>query len=427
MPDAVSMSSVLSALGWAVLHFLWQGCLIAGLAALTLAGQRERSAQARYVVGCAALACCLAAFVVTLTTTLSGAGVSPIDSTVTGAPDSGWAILIGSSAAASSSPTISSAYIPNMDEVVFLAAWLWAVGVLLMAARFAAQRTAVHRIKCDAVAEFGESTRRLFDTVCEELGVYPAVRFARSRVAEVPMVVGWLSPIVVVPVSALTSLTPDQLRAVLAHELAHIRRYDHLVNGIQSVIEVVLFFHPAVWWLSGRVRQERELCCDEIAVRAAGSPIVFAQALSRLEALRYEHSQIALAANGGSLMQRIQRIMGIEAKAGSMTVGLVVGLALVSVGLTPLLGMGVVASDFAEMEAKIQAAVASGELTQQEADAKLTYLRKHWDAEAGAWIDEGKNDKPTLAEMEAKIQAAVASGELTQEEADAKRAYLREH
>lgn len=159
-----------------------------------------------------------------------------------------------------------------------------------MSARFAAQWTAICRLKRSATADVDDRARHLLDTICGELGVHRAIRFLRSRLAEVPMVVGWFSPVVVVPVSALTSLTPDQLRAVLAHKPAHIRRYDYLINGIQSIIEIILFFHPAVWWLSARIRHERERCCDDIAVRSAGNPIVFAKALSRLEALREEAS-----------------------------------------------------------------------------------------------------------------------------------------
>jgi beta-lactamase regulating signal transducer with metallopeptidase domain len=86
------------------------------------------------------------------------------------------------------------------------------------------------------------------------------VQLLVSPLVEVPTVVGWLRPVILAPVGALTGLSPDHVEALLAHELAHIRRCDYLVNMLQSVAEALLFYHPAVWWISGEIRAERELC-----------------------------------------------------------------------------------------------------------------------------------------------------------------------
>ena len=123
------------------------------------------------------------------------------------------------------------------------------------------------------------------------------------------MVIGWLSPVVLVPASILSSLPPDQLRSILAHEIAHVHRHDYLVNGLQKIVEAVLFFHPAVWWLSRQVRAEREQCCDDEAVLIAGDALVYANALYQLETIRAGANPIAMSANGGSIMQRIKRIL----------------------------------------------------------------------------------------------------------------------
>ena len=101
-----------------------------------------------------------------------------------------------------------------------------------------------------------------------------------------PTVIGWLKPVVLLPASALAALTPQQLEAILAHELAHIRRHDYLVNLLQTLVETLLFYHPAVWWLSRRIRIERENCCDDLAVSLCGDPVAYAAALADLEALR---------------------------------------------------------------------------------------------------------------------------------------------
>ena len=94
---------------------------------------------------------------------------------------------------------------------------------------------------------------------------------------EVPTVIGWLRPVVLMPASALSGMGPQQLEAILAHELAHIRRHDYLVNLLQTVVETLLFYHPAVWWLSGRIRVERENCCDDLAVSLCGDPYAYAE------------------------------------------------------------------------------------------------------------------------------------------------------
>jgi hypothetical protein len=137
-------------------------------------------------------------------------------------------------------------------------------------------------------------------------------------VAEVPTVIGWLRPVILVPVSAFVGLSPQQIEALLAHELAHIRRHDYLVNLLQTAVETLLFYHPAVWWVSRQIRTEREHCCDDLAVAACGNVLTYARALAELEELRSSSagtavSQLAVAADGGgrggSLLKRIQRLI----------------------------------------------------------------------------------------------------------------------
>ena len=111
------------------------------------------------------------------------------------------------------------------------------------------------------------------------------ISLLESRLVDVPTVVGWIKPVVLLPVSALAGLSAEQLEAILAHELAHIRRHDYLVNLLQTLVETLLFYHPAVWWLSGRIRAERENCCDDLAVSLCGDPVTYASALADLEAL----------------------------------------------------------------------------------------------------------------------------------------------
>jgi soluble lytic murein transglycosylase-like protein len=130
-----------------------------------------------------------------------------------------------------------------------------------------------------------------------------------SQHVDAPVVLGWLRPVILLPLSALTSLPPLYLQALLAHELGHVRRLDYLVNVVQSCVEALLFYHPAVHWVSRCMRAEREHCCDDIAIELTGEPLCYARALAEMETLRARLPEPALAANGGTLMLRIERIL----------------------------------------------------------------------------------------------------------------------
>ena len=277
-------ANLLNALGWAVLHFFWQGTLIALIAAAVLRGLHRQSAGARYAVACGALALCLMIFVGTFV----------------------WLLDSGKSVTAAALPQIVEAEPTNWIPLIAIG---WALGVGLMLVRFTRHWMWSRRLRTRAISPPSVEWQRVFENLKTELAVSRPVKLLRSGLAETPMVVGWLAPVVLVPAGAFVSLNPDQLRAVLAHELAHIRRHDHWVNLLQGMIEIVLFFHPATWWLSKQIHAEREYCCDDISAHNAGNPRVLAEALAQLELLRRDVPVQALAANGGSLLKRVRRLL----------------------------------------------------------------------------------------------------------------------
>ena len=143
----------------------------------------------------------------------------------------------------------------------------------------------------------------------ERMKVSRPVRLLQCATAKAPVVLGWLRPVILVPPSAVAGLTPDQLEAVLAHELAHIRRGDYLVNLAQTMAETLLFYHPAVWWLSARIRMEREHCCDDLAVAAIGDRVGYARTLAMLEEFRGQTVQPVISWGGGTLLARVRRLI----------------------------------------------------------------------------------------------------------------------
>jgi GWxTD domain-containing protein len=185
---------------------------------------------------------------------------------------------------------------------------LWAAGVVLFYLRGAAGWFAARRLRRAGVCSAAPFWQARARELASRMRVTKTVALLESALAEAPVVIGHLRPVVLLPIGLLSGLPAAQVEAILLHELAHIRRRDYLVNLMQAAVEGVLFYHPAVWWISGVMRSERENCCDDLAVAATGSALEYASALIAIEGMRTTGA--AVAATGGSLMKRIERLLG---------------------------------------------------------------------------------------------------------------------
>jgi TonB family protein len=290
-------SPLIDRLGWTLVHSLWQGAAIAlvyGAAGWT---SRERGPERRYALSLAALAALAAAPVATFL--WLGADAAPSAARVASL---GAAVAVEASTATDPATLLE----PALPWIVAL----WCTGVLVSALRLWGAWRHLIALRRSALPLDGAELAALVARISAELGLARRVRIARSALVASPTVIGWLEPLVLVPTAALAGLSPQQLAMILAHELAHIRRHDYLVNALQSVVETLLFYHPAVRWISARARQEREECCDEVAVRFGGDALAYAHALADLEAMRGMRTALGLAATGGVLLERIERLLG---------------------------------------------------------------------------------------------------------------------
>lgn len=352
----VLIQSLVPALAKALGHFIWQGAVL-GLAAYAITSLVPRRASMRYTV----LVVCLIGMAVmpVVTTLLLMVPPSPAIALEAGhleLTSASLALSTGLSSAGSAPPTASW----NWSAVVVA---LWLTGALALSLRLfggwvIAQRFA-HRTR-DLVSS---EVRQLAQGVAERLAITRLVRILQSPTIGVPMMVGWIKPVVILPTAALAGLTPVQVEALLAHELAHIRRHDYLVNLLQSVIESVLFYHPAVWWISRQVREAREQCCDDLAVGICDR-IVYASALADLAAMA-GGPRLALAATDGSLIARVRRILGVgedlrRPKAGWLPAALVV---LTMAGLGPIVLMSASARPQSTMPQTAQPAQGASQAT----------------------------------------------------------------
>ena len=305
--------------GWALVHFLWQGTAIALLAALVLHMCRHRSASVRYLIACGAMVAMLLSVTITgALTHAPGAGreseARTVQKQLISTPDVLLPITIDEGPTAS----VRSAAV----RVEALLPWIvsaWLAGVLLLLARVAAGWWRVRRLHHVALSAMRSSWQHAADRIAGRLGLARVIRVVELSAVDVPLVVGCLRPIVVLPIAALSQLNVAQVEAILAHELAHVRRHDYLVNLMQTVAETLLFYQPAVWWVSARIRDEREHCCDDVAVAVCGDAAGYAAALTELEAWRSGELDLAAAATGGSLVNRVRRILRVEISEESRT------------------------------------------------------------------------------------------------------------
>ena len=272
------MTSLGQAVSAALIQFVWQGALVWLLLSLVLFTLRRRSAQSRYLASCVALGLQALLPIVTAWLLYRPAELTASSATATPAPPD-WTLPV------------------------------WAAGVAVFSLRPIGSWLRIYTLRRSGtqpetwIAELGSG-------VAKRMGMTRAFRILNSAMADTPAVAGWLRPVILLPAATVAGLTVEQLETILAHEIAHIRRHDYLVNLLQVLVETLLFYHPAVWWVSARIRRERELCCDDEVVRLTSDKLCYARALTRLEKLRGASPALAVRSAGGELHWRIRRLFG---------------------------------------------------------------------------------------------------------------------
>jgi beta-lactamase regulating signal transducer with metallopeptidase domain len=318
MDALVPLQQVLAAaLASALLHALWQDALLALTAALTLAAMARASAARRHGVALAFLAAMLLVPAVQFLRFWQQSGATIHGGWLPAMPAPGFGVP-GNVFEQDSSP---------LAPVVVL---LWLAGAALMLLRHAGGLRVVAALERSPCRPLPPAWQQRLDELRGALGITRTVAVRLSEDVLAPCAARVLRPVIWVPLSLLTRTPADQLEALLAHELAHIARKDWLWNGVQCVIESLLFFHPAAWWLGRRIRQEREQACDDLAVAACGDPLALAEALAALERERQPCPRLALAARGGPLLKRIRRLLSGAPSGGRWGAPAVLGALIVT-------------------------------------------------------------------------------------------------
>jgi beta-lactamase regulating signal transducer with metallopeptidase domain len=317
--------SAMHSLGWTLLHFLWQGTAVAALAAVLMTICRR--ASLRYVLAVGALVLMLAAPVVTFFFLTSSATTGTL---VKSSPVLETRVTITDNFVSASSGF--SRLSPSLDTLPWLVE-AWLLGVAFFSLRSAGGFLLLERERRRQSLALSNDVLELCHMLQHRLGLNRVVRYCECAWLQAPAVIGWFRPIVLLPVTALTGLSEEQLQLVIVHELAHIQRFDPFVNVFQICVETLLFYHPAVWWLNKRIRAERENCCDDVAISVCGNAVEYARALTLMEEWRSAPA-LAMAANRGPLSERIFRVLGLKsAGAGTRGIGLTGGLLCLTAAL----------------------------------------------------------------------------------------------
>ena len=309
---------VLRTLGWTLLHFIWQG---AGLAALlAVATAVCRSSTARYALAVSALVLMMVSPVITFTWLRAPA--NPAVRTGAGGASTSAGTSTRNAIALSSSlaPVAESRTVQPSAMLWLVEAWF--LGVLLLSLRTAGGLFLIERMRRKEVQPVGGELYERCLALQRGMGLDRVIQYCECHGLDAPAVLGWFRPVVLLPVRALTGLSEQQIEAVIAHELAHIRRLDCFVNLFQIAAETLLFYHPAVWWVSQGIRAERENCCDDEAISLCGDAVNYARALTLMEEWRTA-PRLMMAANRSPLAQRVVRVLGWEgARGGTRVAGL---------------------------------------------------------------------------------------------------------
>ncbi|HEX8287959.1 MAG TPA: M56 family metallopeptidase [Pyrinomonadaceae bacterium] len=327
-------SKIVENLGWTLAHSLWQIGLVAFVLFLLLQFTKKLSANFRYLISVFALVVSFGLPVVTyvhfagnreagiftpktIRPTFTEESIKENNSTENyRAPvklerqssDSINENVFGSI------ENLRGFFANNFPAVLPFLVGLWFAGITIFSFRLCGGAWQLHRYRTRQISAPGAEWQKRFASLCEHLKINRSVKLLRSNLIETPIISGWLKPVILVPASVFLQINPRELETIITHELIHIRRYDAPVNFAQSIVEVLFFYHPCVWWISSAIRREREFAVDEAVIKTFGAErLVYANALANLEAIRQtanlELPPLATAANGGNLMQRISKIL----------------------------------------------------------------------------------------------------------------------
>jgi len=346
--------NLIHALGWTIFHSIWQGMIIGLILFLVFRYRRNISSQTRYLLGVFALAAILISSLLTFFiayhplpsqaefVSLSSSSISSLANIPEGTDE--LSIL----------NPISLGWQQSVIRTFDFVSFTWFIGVLLLTFRLAGGMRVIHGIRRQGVSPLSAEWEERMQVLAHRVGLHRSVTYLQSNTVRVPIVIGVLRPVILIPAMIISGLPAEQLETIIVHELAHIKRNDFLINIVQSIMEALFFYHPVVWIISENVRQEREKCCDDYAVKVCGKVSLYIRALACLSEMQISSviPSVAITGNKKSIIHRVERLINNKKMKNNTTERLFAGLALVISVLVITLSTGATLkpSSFAQME-----------------------------------------------------------------------------
>jgi bla regulator protein blaR1 len=304
-PVSFLSENLVDAIGWTLLHSLWQGVLLGGVLFIIFRLNREISPWMRYNLSVFVLFAMPVAALITFRTLY--------------VPNEEGEILLGTTALPTAGSGLLSIMgantsIPVIERLTSTFNWLiplWFLGVLLFATRLTGGLFLTIRMRREGVSALEDDWIVRFKILQSRTGIRRGIRFLQSIKIQVPSVSGIIKPVILLPTSMLSGMPVEQIEAVIVHELAHIKRYDFMVNILQTLIEAIFFYHPLVWLISGQIRRDREKCCDDFAISVCGKISIYARALAGISETRSSSPipAVALSNNKKQIVRRVERLL----------------------------------------------------------------------------------------------------------------------
>lgn len=294
---------IIRAIYLTLLHSLWQGAAIAGISGIIMEITKRSSAASRYNFLAGSVIFFLLCVAITFMKMLAVHQVE-ISQINTSVPTIEFSTSVASNNIVEGFFNVLSSY---SNRIVLL----WFLIICLKSIQLWLGFTEIENLRTKQISQPGPFWNDRLHILSKKLGINQVIKLAESGLTMIPLTVGYLKPVILVPAGMLAAIPADQVEAILLHELAHIKRKDYFINIFQSIVEVFFFFNPAILWLSSRIRAERENCCDDIAIENSSSKIGYVKALVAFETYRHELPQLSVgfAGNNNTILHRTKRII----------------------------------------------------------------------------------------------------------------------
>ncbi len=417
-------SPLINALAWSLLHSIWQILAITVIWRIAVVLCRKAPAQVRYNISLLALLAVPIAFVFTFINQYEM--YNNARRIVLFEFDSAALLNIREEASFFLLQKNSPSFLQFIEQHSLLVFWVYLGGITLVSIYFILTYSKLYVLRRKSLLDIPDNLKSKAVKARNKLKIGKNVKVYLSERISIPVVIGFIKPIILLPVAMIGSLSIQEAESILLHEFYHIRRKDHYVNALQYLLEIAFFYHPFIWWISGSLRKEREKCVDEWVVSQTGQPLLYAKALLNLEENRTEKTQVALAASesNNKLLTRIKNIMSMKTRkfnlGQKMAAIFVITLAVITVAWLNPSGVSIAKeANSGEDLSWVETNMAEKQDKQSDQDVKSRDNRKEQgkkdepkriyldDGTAYDWDDLSEEDKEEVRQAMKEVRSAM--------------------